>query len=607
MWTGPSQILYVDDEPALLEIGKAFLERTGECTVQTSQSAYEALDSLHISRFDAIISDYQMPGMDGLEFLKSIRNDPHLKEIPFILFTGRGREEVVIAAINNGADFYLQKGGDPRSQFAELRHKIHQAIRRRQSEHEVIEKQSLISLAEKLTNSGIWTFDLKTGRGVFSEGLLKVFGVEKTEYPESFYFNDGIHPEDREREEETQRKLFNREIETSDDEFRIIYPDGTIRFIHAIRQIIDGPDGVSRIFGTAQDITDQKNREIERDQSHELYHSLIQASPDLIIIADLTGKILFASPLACEFFGLESESQAIGENITSWIIPEDHHLAFSCIAKHMQGEKAPPIIYRLIRRDSGICTVEIHSAPIHNPDGTISGIIALIRDSSEKIAQHEALERANTKLNLLSSITRHDILNKITALRLYCSLIEEEENPAQKNAMFRKVEEMTEIISNLVAFTGSYQNLGINTAQWISPGEVFEKITNMIDNNGECIINGFDSARILADPLFEKVLYNLLDNSIKYAKTLTTIQTGYELTSEGLILSFTDDGVGIPQELKERIFQRNFGQGTGLGLYLSREILSVTDLTIRETGTPGYGARFEIVVPVGKFQIRDKK
>ena len=105
MWTAPSQILYVDDEPALLEIGKAFLERSGECKVETSQSAYEALDTLHISRFDAIISDYQMPGMDGLEFLKTIRDDPHLKEIPFILFTGRGREEVVIEALNHGADF----------------------------------------------------------------------------------------------------------------------------------------------------------------------------------------------------------------------------------------------------------------------------------------------------------------------------------------------------------------------------------------------------------------------------------------------------------------------------------------------------------------------
>jgi len=82
--------------------------------------------------FDAIVADYQMPGMDGIGLLKEVR--ARHGSLPYILFTGKGREEVVIAAINNGADFYLQKGGDPRSQFAELAHKLRQAIGRVQSE-----------------------------------------------------------------------------------------------------------------------------------------------------------------------------------------------------------------------------------------------------------------------------------------------------------------------------------------------------------------------------------------------------------------------------------------------------------------------------------------
>ena len=125
-------LLYVDDEPDLLEIGRLFLEDTGEFEVSTVESGQEALAHLGRVNFDAIVSDYQMPGMTGIELLKSVRKSSN--DIPFILFTGRGREEVVIEAINNGADFYLQKGGDPKSQFAELAHKLRQAIGRKRAE-----------------------------------------------------------------------------------------------------------------------------------------------------------------------------------------------------------------------------------------------------------------------------------------------------------------------------------------------------------------------------------------------------------------------------------------------------------------------------------------
>ncbi len=129
------RILYVDDEPGLLQIGKLFLERSGQFIVDIITSASDAFKLLNSGNYDAIISDYQMPDMNGIEFLKKVRTSGNT--IPFILFTGRGREEIVIEAINNGANFYLQKGGDPRSQFAELEHKIRQAVQQRISEDEL--------------------------------------------------------------------------------------------------------------------------------------------------------------------------------------------------------------------------------------------------------------------------------------------------------------------------------------------------------------------------------------------------------------------------------------------------------------------------------------
>ena len=128
-------LLYVDDEPALLDLCRLFLEQEGDISVVTVASVGEALTRMASGKFDAIISDYQMPDVDGIAFLKRVRLQ--YPDIPFILFTGRGREEVVIEAINSGADSYVQKGGDPRAQFKELSHLIRQIVRRRKAENEL--------------------------------------------------------------------------------------------------------------------------------------------------------------------------------------------------------------------------------------------------------------------------------------------------------------------------------------------------------------------------------------------------------------------------------------------------------------------------------------
>jgi PAS domain S-box-containing protein len=137
-------VLYVDDEPGLLELGKTFLEQNDSFRVTTAESGESALTLLKDTVFDAIVSDFQMPVMNGISLLREIRSG---SDIPFILFTGKGREEVVIDAINSGADFYLQKGGDPAAQFAELGHKIMQAVSRHQAEQALHKRLAMIRQA----------------------------------------------------------------------------------------------------------------------------------------------------------------------------------------------------------------------------------------------------------------------------------------------------------------------------------------------------------------------------------------------------------------------------------------------------------------------------
>ncbi len=142
----------MDDESSLLELGKLYLERTKEFAVTTATSASDALDLLKSHEIQAIVSDYQMPGMDGIEFLKLVRATDPL--IPFIMFTGRGREEIAVQAFENGADFYLQKGGAPKPQFAELVHKIKAAVEHRKADAQVATLNRLYSVLSA-TNKAI--------------------------------------------------------------------------------------------------------------------------------------------------------------------------------------------------------------------------------------------------------------------------------------------------------------------------------------------------------------------------------------------------------------------------------------------------------------------
>lgn len=168
-------VLFVDDEPALLDVSRRYLEKTGDLKVDTCFSTEQAIEKLKERSYDVIVSDYEMPGIDGIEFLKILRNLGD--STPFIIFTGRGREHVVIDALNSGADFYLQKGGDPKSQFTELIHKIRLAVQRQRNE------LSLEITRHSVEKASIQVFWLDTrGRFIYvNEASCQALGYQADE------------------------------------------------------------------------------------------------------------------------------------------------------------------------------------------------------------------------------------------------------------------------------------------------------------------------------------------------------------------------------------------------------------------------------------------
>jgi PAS domain S-box-containing protein len=214
-----------------------------------------------------------------------------------------------------------------------------------------------------------------------------------------------------------------------------------------------------------------------------------------------------------------------------------------------------------------------------------------------------AIQLANRKLNTLSSITRHDILNQITAIVMYLSLAEETVTDPAVVEQLKKIEQVTDLIQKQIRFTRDYQTIGENAPQWQDVAITIDNAVGGLDLKGIRIEKDLAGLEIFADYLLEKVFYNLVENSVRHGEKATLIRFSYRKDGDDLILLCEDDGVGIPEGAKERIFKREYYRNTGYGLFLSGEILSITGLSIRETGEPGKGARFEIVAPKGVYRL----
>ncbi|PWR72883.1 hypothetical protein DK846_06785 [Methanospirillum lacunae] len=220
---------------------------------------------------------------------------------------------------------------------------------------------------------------------------------------------------------------------------------------------------------------------------------------------------------------------------------------------------------------------------------------------SERQRAETALKRANEQINLLTSITRHDINNKLTAMIAYLVLIKDNPNDSECKTYIGKIEQIASTMRNQIEFTKVYQDLGSHEPLWQKIQEIlpYQEIPPEIAFKSN--VSGLE---VYADPMLEKVFQTLLDNSIRHGEKVTMIEVSYVRESSGCTIFWQDNGAGISDQEKTFIFDRGYGKNTGLGLFLAKEILGITGVEIQETGIHGKGARFEIHIPSDMFRIR---
>lgn len=323
----------------------------------------------------------------------------------------------------------------------------------------------------------------------------------------------------------------------------------------------------------------------------------------------ITGDVIFNERKA-RMLGYPVDHFTHYTDFTNLVHPDDYEPLMQIMRDHLSGKTDQYEGDYRIRTRSGEYRwfYDVGGISEYAPDGSPLKVSGLVIEITNRKQIEDALHEANHKLRLLTGLTRHDILNKLTAIQLFLVLAMETSNITTSHEYIAHAHQAGERMETIIGFTREYESFGLVSSGWQRISPIIDSATTEITFGSVTTENQISSElEIYADPIIRKVFSTLMENAIRHGEKITNIRISGLEVENILIITCEDDGVGVPDEEKEYIFDHGYGKHTGIGLFLAREILSITGLSIRECGETGRGARFEITVPAGKYRIHREK
>ena len=363
-----------------------------------------------------------------------------------------------------------------------------------------------------------------------------------------------------------------------------------------------GEDGtVTGAIESLRDVTHQKKIGRALRESRRYLDAIINTMPDPLFIKDHDHRFVTVNDSFCEFIG-HSREDVVGKTDFSFF-PEQEAAIFVEKDRDVLRTRQEIENEELLTDSRGRTHTIVTKKALYVNASHEEFIVGVIRDITQRKKTEQALQLTVKKLNTLSSITRHDILNQLMGLRAFIELTKGRVTDPEKTEFLKKADDAAEAIQRQIEFTRNYEDLGVTEPLWQDVGELFRSAVADLPLSGIVVDARVRDLAVYADPLIIKVFYTLVENSLRHGGTVTEIGLSFSEGPSGLTITYRDNGSGISDADKKNLFQKGFGKHTGLGLFLSREILSITGITISETGTQGSGVRFEIRVPKGAYRF----
>jgi PAS domain S-box-containing protein len=358
-----------------------------------------------------------------------------------------------------------------------------------------------------------------------------------------------------------------------------------------------------------KEIEERQKYQQALEQSERKYRELVENANSIILRVNDQGFITFFNEFAEKFFGF-SQVEIIGKNIVGPIIAakdgtlkvtEESVRTFLKPTEYMAFNEL-----KCFKKNGEPVWIAWNNKAVLDPSGKVNEYLIVGTDITERKQVENALYQVNTKLNLVSSVARHDVLNKLTVISSTLSLLKESITDPHLKDFLILAETATNAITHQMEFTHDFKDMGMEKAYW---QDVDETIHQALANNFGKEIQfdlRLEGLEIFADPWLKKVFSDLTDVMIRSVLRTNTIMIFYKESEDSLELFFVGEGNGIPADQKEKIFEYGFEDMNGFGLLLDREILAITGITIREKGEPGKSLRFEIHAPKNVYRFKER-
>jgi PAS domain S-box-containing protein len=574
-----NQVIHVDDEPGFADLAAKFLEREDDrLTVETATSASEALDRLDEHDYDCIVSDYDMPGQDGIEFLETVRED--YPDLPFILFTGKGSEEVASEAISAGLTDYLQKGADS-SRYEVLANRIQNAISHQESERELkIFKEAIEHAGHSIyiadTDGTIEyvnpAFEEVTGYSA-DEALGRTPRILKSgEHDESYYDNlwGTILSGDNWKDE-----VIN---ERKDGERYIIN--------QTIAPVMNDSGEIKNYVAVNVPITERK----ERERALERYETLIEVTGDPMYRLDEEGHFTYVNEALVEISGY-GEATLLGEHVSKVMDEDDIERGDQVIGSLLSsGERGGTFEMDVITADGERIPTENHISVLF-ADGEFQGSLGVLRDITDRLERERQLQRERDRLDQFASLVTHDLRNPLNVAASRLELAMEGCESEHLDSVAWALERIETLIDDVLSLARAGETVG--EMESVELPELVEACWQTVETASTRLAVETDTT-IQADQTRLKQLFeNLFRNAVEHGGEDVTITVGD--LPDGFYVA--DDGPGIPEADRGKIFDAGYStaeEGTGFGLSIVWEIAEAHGWEIHVTDSSDGGVQFEV-------------
>jgi PAS domain S-box-containing protein len=496
------------------------------------------------------------------------------------------------------------------------------------AEDKLKESQSNLEEAQHIAQIGSWQLDLKTNTVKWSKEMFHVYDID----PETFDGNpdaiiDVLHPDDVELFKNSINNLKIRDSGSID--YRIIHKDGSIHYLHGVSKVVIDKKGKPiRSIGTVQDITDRKLAEQELKASEEKYKTMLNASPDGIMIIDLKGIIAEVSGIGLELLGVENGDELIGKHFFRFVPTEEKIIIQEAIKKTLNEGIVQNIELIIRKKNQSLFLSEISLTLIQNPDEALNSFMITIRDISQRKKIEKKQIHADRMVNLgeMASGIAHEINQPLNTLSLVIDNIlyeaTKKENIGKEylkkksKKIFTNITRIKNIIDHIRAFSRTNEdyiligfdiNLSINNAV-----TMISKQFEHLDISLDLQLEGNTTLIIGNTFQFEQVIINMLSNAKdallekkKIRKAPFDMLVGIRSFKENqcLIIEITDNGIGISEEDIESIIlpfytTKDTGKGTGLGLSISYQIIREMNGSIEISSDKHTGTTFKIILMI---------